>query len=69
MLRLADGGVRYLTVREAARVQGFADSYHFPRHQSRSANFRQLGNAVPPPLAERFSEALLLACRAGADAS
>lgn len=45
-----NGGVRYFTVREAARLQGLPDTYQFPRSWTES--MRQLGNAVPVPLAE-----------------
>jgi DNA (cytosine-5)-methyltransferase 1 len=50
MMVLPDGGVRYFSTREAARLQGLPDDYEFPRSWSES--MRQLGNAVPCELAE-----------------
>lgn len=50
MLRFADGSVRYLTVREAARLQTFPDSTVFDSNWTQS--IRHIGNAVPCDLAE-----------------
>ena len=44
------GYFRYLTVRECARLQGFPKRYELPELRGRA--MRQLGNAVPVPLAQ-----------------
>ena len=48
---------RTLTVREAARLQTFPDRVRFAGGPS--AAFRQIGNAVPPLLAEQLGNAIL----------
>lgn len=50
MIRFADGSVRYLTLRETARLVGMPDEFTFP--VSWTESMRQLGNAVPAQLAE-----------------
>jgi DNA (cytosine-5)-methyltransferase 1 len=56
MLRELDGTVRYLTIREAALVQGFPPTYEFPGIRSRVMGV--IGNAVAVTVAETVGKAL-----------
>ena len=48
---------RYYTVREAARLQGFPETFHVDPERG----YHELGNAVVPPLVRSVGEAVLVA--------
>jgi DNA (cytosine-5)-methyltransferase 1 len=52
MIRFHDGTLRYMTVRESARIQTFPDDYEFIG--ARSHAMRHIGNAVPVQLAREI---------------
>jgi DNA (cytosine-5)-methyltransferase 1 len=61
VMLLDNRGYRYMTVRETARVMTFPDSW---RPQGpRGEQMRQLGNAVPVLLGQKFAEAVAEALR------
>lgn len=49
---------RVITVRESARLQGFTDDFLWPDRIPRLQQYRQVGNAVPPPLARVLAECI-----------
>lgn len=57
MMRELDGTVRYLTIREAALVQGFPRDYEFPGVRSRVMGV--IGNAVAVDVAAKVGETLI----------
>jgi DNA (cytosine-5)-methyltransferase 1 len=51
-----------LTVRMAARIQGFPDWWEF--FGKKTAAYRQVGNALPPPVAQAVGESIMKALKA-----
>lgn len=51
-------GMPKLTVRMVARIQGFPDSWQFSG--GKTASYRQVGNAFPPPFAKAVAEQIKL---------
>ncbi len=54
-------GIRKLTPRECARLQGFPDSYKFPKNFPDTKLYKQLGNSVTTTVIERVSKQILKA--------
>jgi DNA (cytosine-5)-methyltransferase 1 len=67
VMMLDNGDHRYMTVRETARVMTFPDSWK--PVDPRGEQMRQLGNAVPVLLGQRFAEAVSDALRSVADSA
>ncbi|WP_085829699.1 DNA cytosine methyltransferase [Collinsella vaginalis] len=61
MIRYPDGSLRYMTAREAARVQTFPDGYEFCGSWTEA--LRQIGNAVPVELARTIAASVACALR------
>lgn len=59
MIVYPDGSVRYLSIRESARVQTFPDNYAFVGSWTEA--MRQLGNAVPVELARIVGKSVAIA--------
>lgn len=57
-------GMPRLTVRMAARIQGFPDTWQFAG--KKTASYRQVGNAFPPPVAEAIGTQISAAIEATA---
>jgi DNA (cytosine-5)-methyltransferase 1 len=53
----------YLTVRMAARIQGFDEGWQFSGRKTSA--YRQVGNAFPPPVAEALARAIADCLRKG----
>jgi DNA (cytosine-5)-methyltransferase 1 len=49
---------RAITVREAARLMSIPDDFELPEDQPMTAVARQIGNAVPTLMAQRFGESI-----------
>lgn len=60
-------GMPRLTVQMAARVQGFPDEWHITGRKT--AAYRQVGNAFPPPVAKAVGEQIASVLEAATSAS
>jgi DNA (cytosine-5)-methyltransferase 1 len=54
-------GIRKLTPRECARLQGFPDDYRFPESLPNSVLYKQIGNSVSVPVVRAIAEKIMKA--------
>ncbi len=54
-------GIRKLTPRECARLQGFPESFVFPKNQVDGHLYKQIGNSVTIPVIARIAENIRIA--------
>ncbi|OGH64378.1 MAG: hypothetical protein A2821_03705 [Candidatus Magasanikbacteria bacterium RIFCSPHIGHO2_01_FULL_41_23] len=54
-------GIRKLTPRECARLQGFPESFLLPRTQANAHLYKQIGNSVSVPVVSRIAENIRIA--------
>ncbi len=54
-------GIRKLTPRECARLQGFPESFKLPKDQANSHLYKQVGNSVTVPVISRIAENIRIA--------
>lgn len=57
-------GIRKLTPRECARLQGFPESFKFPGNQAKMHLYKQVGNSVTVPVIARIAENIRVALEA-----
>lgn len=53
-------GIRKLTPRECARLQGYKDDFRFPEALSKNQVYKQIGNSVTVPLIVKLAESIVL---------
>lgn len=54
-------GIRKLTPKECARLQGFPESFVFPKNQTDVHLYKQIGNSVTVPVIARIAENIRIA--------
>lgn len=56
---LINNKIRQLTERECLRVQGFPESFSFPKHMSKSQVYKMCGNSVSVPVIKKIYDCIL----------